>query len=236
MGTYVLVPGAWYGGWCWRRVAPYLRAAGHDVFAPTLTGLGERSHLLTREVGVETHVRDLLGVLEYEDLRGVSLVAHTYGAMVATAAAERAAARIARLVFIDGLVPADGQSVFDAIGPRAEAYWMEQARAEGEGWKLPPHRPEDMDVPDADDQRWLAPLLSPHPLRTYQESVRLSDPAAAALPRTHLSCTLDQGPVMGAAAARARAAGWGYRELDSGSNAMITAPAALSQLLLELVD
>lgn len=233
MATFVLVPGAWYGGWCWRRVAPRLRAAGHEVYTPTLTGLGERAHLLTPEIGVGTHVQDLLGVLAYEDLSAVILVAQTYGALVATAAAEPAAARVSQLVFIDGLVPADGQSLLECIGPRATAYWLEQARAHGDGWKLPPHRAEDMDIPDEADRRWLDATLTAHPLRTYQEPIRIANSAAAALPRTHISCTLEQGPVMGAAAERARAAGWRYRVLASGSHAMISAPQALTDLLLE---
>lgn len=145
MATFVLVPGAWYGGWGWQRVAPRLRAAGHEVYTPTLTGLGERAHLLTPEIGVQTHVQDLLGVLEYEDLSAVTLVAHTYGAMIATAAAERAAHRLTQLAFIDGLVPADGQSLLELLGPRSTAFWQEQARRYGDGWKLPPHRAEDMD-------------------------------------------------------------------------------------------
>ncbi len=235
MATFVLVPGAWCGGWCWKRVAPRLRAAGHEVYTPTLTGLGERVHLLSREIGVQTHVQDLLGVLTYEDLSAVTVVAHTYGAMIATAAAEHAAHRMAHLVFVDGLVPADGQSLLECLGPRATAFWLEQARTGGDGWKLPPHAAEDMDIPDEADRRWLDATLTPHPLRTYQEPIRLANVEAAALPRMHISCTLEQGPVMGAAAARAREAGWGYRELASGSHAMITAPRELAAMLLDLV-
>src|SRR5689334_15631432 len=117
MANYLLVHGAWHGGWCWRRVVPLLRAAGHEVFTPTLTGLGERVHLLTRDVGLDTHAQDVIGVLEYEDLRDVVLVGHSYGGMVITAVAERAAERLAHLVYLDAFVPRDGQSQMDLLGP-----------------------------------------------------------------------------------------------------------------------
>src|SRR3712207_1095869 len=109
MATYVLVHGAWHGGWCWKRVMPLLRAAGHDVFAPTLTGLGERSHLAGPDVGLETHVQDVLGVLAYEDLEGVILVGHSLAGSVITPVAERAPGRVAQLVYLDAAVPSDGE-------------------------------------------------------------------------------------------------------------------------------
>jgi pimeloyl-ACP methyl ester carboxylesterase len=108
MATYALVHGAWHGGWCWKKVTPLLRAAGHEVFAPTLTGLGERAHLLTPAVDPETHIDDVLGVLHYEDLRQVVLVGHSYGGTVITGVAARAADRIGHLVYLDAFVPLGG--------------------------------------------------------------------------------------------------------------------------------
>ena len=95
--TFVLVHGAWHGGWCWKRVLPLLRALGHEVFTPTLTGLGERQHLMSAEIGLDTHIQDVLGVLEYEDLRDVVLVGHSYAGMVIAGVAEKAADRITHL-------------------------------------------------------------------------------------------------------------------------------------------
>src|SRR3954453_21148411 len=107
MATFVLVHGAWHGGWCWRRVAPLLRVAGHAVYTPTLTGLGERAHLLTREVGLETHIRDTVNVLECEELNDVILVGHSYGGIVITGTAERAPERVGHLVYLDAMVTLD---------------------------------------------------------------------------------------------------------------------------------
>lgn len=100
MATYVLVHGAWHGGWCWQRVTPLLRAAGHEVFTLTLTGLGERSHLANPEIDLNTHIQDVVNVLEYEDLRKVILVGHSYGGMVITGVTDRAAERLAHVVYL----------------------------------------------------------------------------------------------------------------------------------------
>lgn len=118
MSTFLFVPGAWLGGWCWRDVAAPLRAAGHSVIAATLSGLGERAHLLSPQVGLRTHVDDIVGFLHYRDLNGVILVGHSYGGTVITAVAEQAADRIRQLVYLDASVPRDGESNDDVIGPK----------------------------------------------------------------------------------------------------------------------
>jgi pimeloyl-ACP methyl ester carboxylesterase len=124
MATYVLIHGGWHGGWCWARVAPILRAAGHDVYAPSLTGLGDRVHLLSPSVRLETHIEDVLGVLSYEDLRDVVLVGHSYGGMVITGVADRAADRVSHLVYLDAFVPRDGECLLDLLPEeRADAGW-----------------------------------------------------------------------------------------------------------------
>src|SRR5262245_30634428 len=118
MATYVLVHGGGHGGWCWQRLSPLLRAAGHEVYAPTLTGLGERAHLLTPDVDLDTHITDVTAVLEYEDLDDVILVGHSYGCMVITGVADRALDRVGQLVYLDGSRPHDGESLRDlAPGP-----------------------------------------------------------------------------------------------------------------------
>src|SRR3954452_4236427 len=109
--TFVLVHGAWHGGWCWKRLTPLLRAAGHEVVVPTLTGLGERSHLLTPEVGLDTHIRDITAVLKYEDLHNVVLIGHSYGGMVIAGVAEEVPERIAQLVYLDAFLPDNGKAL-----------------------------------------------------------------------------------------------------------------------------
>ncbi len=113
MATFVLVHGAWHGGWCWKYVTPLLRAAGHDVFTPTLTGVGERAHLARPDTGLETHIQDIAGVLTYEDLQRVLLVGHSLGGPVITAVADRIAERIAHLIYLDATIPRDGQADVD---------------------------------------------------------------------------------------------------------------------------
>lgn len=240
MSTLVLVHGAWHGGWCWRHLAPVLRAAGHDVHHPTLTGLGERSHLrapLGTSVGLDTHIQDVANVLEYEDLREVVLVGHSYAGMVITGVADRAADRIRHLVYLDAFVPTHGQSLFDISRPERREMFQEQARQHDGLIPSPP--PQAFGVTDTPAADWVAARLDPQPVRTFEQPLTLrSDPEAAASPhtylhRTYLHCT--QGPTVPTFepfAAHARTApGWDYRELRTVHDAMITAPHQIAAAL-----
>ena len=121
MATFLVAHGAWSAGWAWKKMRPLLHARGHEIFTPTHTGLGERGHLASPEISLETHIADILGVLEFEDLKNVVLIGHSYGGMVATGVADQARARIAQLVYLDAHVPGDGESVFDLNPDRREA-------------------------------------------------------------------------------------------------------------------
>lgn len=136
MATYVLVHGAWHGGWCWRAVARSLRADGHEVHAPSLTGLGDRRHLAAPDIDLDTHVMDVVHLLEMEDLTGVVLVGHSYGGMVVTGAADRAHPRIRSLVYLDAFVPEDGRTLLDYVVPERAARMAEEGRRTG--WVSPP--------------------------------------------------------------------------------------------------
>ena len=155
MTTFVLVHPAWFGGWCWRKVSPVLRARGHEVFAPTLTGLGERAHLASQKVGLEMHVEDVANVLEYEDLRQVILVGNSSGGMVITGVADRMPERIAHLVYLDAFVPEDGQSMLDIIPAERRPLMEALVQKEGSGWLLPRFAPPPWEkfVPEA----WRSP-------------------------------------------------------------------------------
>jgi pimeloyl-ACP methyl ester carboxylesterase len=231
MTTYVLVHGAWHGGWCWQRVARILRAAGHEVYSPTLTGLGERAHLLGPEIRLNTHIQDVLGVLEYEDLHDVVLVGHSYSGMVITGVAQQAAERLGHLVYLDAFVPADGQSMNDILAPDIVALFDEQARLEGNGYGIPPFS-DTFGITAEDDLAWVCPRLGMHPLNTHLDPVRLSNPLAQRLPRTYLYCG---GPILKDLADRLRAdPDWHVVELATGHDAMVTEPEQLSRLLLDL--
>ena len=174
MAKFVLVHGAWGGGWYWARTARLLQAAGHDVFTPTLTGLGERSHLLTRDVGLETHIADILGVLKYEQLAEVVLVGHSYGGMVVSGVADRATDRIRTLVYLDAALPENGQAMSDLISAERFAMFVEAARARGDGWKIPPMPAEWWGIDNIEDRAWIDDYCGFHPLKTLTDKIALS--------------------------------------------------------------
>ncbi len=244
MATFVLVHGAWAGGWCWNRVAPRLRAGGHAVFTPTLTGLGERAHLARPDVGFETHVQDVVNVLEYEDLRDVVLVGHSLGGTVVGAVAHRAPERISRLIFLDAIVPADGRSVlelFEDYGAIDVARHFRDSVTElGEGWLLP--------VPDAGGSEleglspkeiaWVEQRERPHPAGAVTMTIHLGNPAADRIPRTYIACTRrSSDSVIHSIAERVRVdPRWRYLELDAVHDANLTAPEELTRLFIEIAS
>jgi pimeloyl-ACP methyl ester carboxylesterase len=233
LATFVVAHGAWSAGWAWKKMHPLLRAAGHALWTPTYTGLGERRHLLNGDVDLETHIQDILAVLEFEDLRDVVLVGHSYGGMVATGVADRARERIAQLVYVDAFVPRDGQCLLDLMAAEASARIRELSKALGEGWQIPPN-PLPPDTPEA-DIRWIKPRRFPQPFRTFDTPLRLN--GAAPPPRSYIYCRrAGSGDVFGPFAARARQEGWRYLEIDASHNPHITAPEALAELLRRIAE
>jgi pimeloyl-ACP methyl ester carboxylesterase len=232
--TFVLVHGAWQGGWVWRRVLTRLRAAGHDVYAPTLTGLGERVHQMHAEVGLDTHIKDVTGLMQFERLSDVVLVGNSYGGAVITAVADLEPQRIARLVYIDGFLPFDGQSVFDVMPPAFREAFRTAARDHGDGWRIPAGE-ELLDVwgvTEAEDRTWLGSRLTDFPLRCFEQHLKLPGNGAVGLPRSYVACTASPA----AAAfrpfvARARAEQWEVSELPTGHVPMVTRPQDLVTLL-----
>ena len=237
MATFVIVHGAWSGAHAWRKVRPLLRAAGHEVFTPALTGLGERAHLASPDIDLDTHIRDVVGVLEYEDLNEVVLIGHSYGGVVITGAGDLLAPRLAQLVYLDAEVPEDGQSEYDLLPSEERATYEELARAKGDGWRIPPPVPERLSDDLDPDLRWALARMVAQPVATFAQPVRLTNSAAAAVPRTYILCTEGKGGQrLPAYVDRARSApGWRYRELAAGHGAHVTAPRDLTNLLLELV-
>ena len=235
MSTYLLVHGGWHGGWYWGRVTPLLREAGHEVFTPTLTGLGERAHLLSPEIDLDTHIRDVLGVIKYEDLQNLILVGHSYAGMIITAVAEQAVERLRHLVYLDAFIPENGESLIDVIGEDFAATFRDLVQTKGEGWKLPPLPLEVLGITDERDKGWMKPKLVDQPFKTFSQPVRLEgDPAASRIPRTFIYCN---DPAIGPYdrfAEKARREGWRYREIATGHFPMVTEPRRTAELLLEL--
>ena len=247
--TFVLLPGAWSGGWIWRKVVPLLRAAGHDALAPTPTGLGDRVHLADPAIDLDTHVTDVVNALGFADLTDVTLVGHSYGGMVITGVAERVPERLAQLVYLDAAVPADGEDSYAVSAPspeaRQEALVADMAAGFDAG--VPGFLPPDVAVdwirertPDPADQDWLFAKFVPHPLATWTQPVRLDNPAAAALPRSYVFCTKGKGDVATddsvRAAERARTdPAWRYLELEDTHMVIVNDPVATAEALLSLV-
>lgn len=232
MATYVIVPGGWAGAYQWQGVASLLRARDHTVFTPTLTGLGERVHLAHPGVDLDLHVLDILNVLKYEKLSDVILCAHSYGGMVITGVAEKSAGLLKRLVYIDAMVPRDGESAWDVMSAHLPAAMLTAIRqtvaTAGEGWRWPGAPVRTDGVP------W--PEVTAQPFKTAETRLTLCDSLAAALPRTYIYCTQSPDswgnkPVISACAARARAAGWDYHELPTSHAVFATMPKELTAIL-----
>jgi pimeloyl-ACP methyl ester carboxylesterase len=236
MATYVLVHGGAHGGWCYRHVARILQSAGHDVYTPTMTGVGERSHLLSPEVDLDLHIQDITAVLHYEQLHDVILVGHSYGGMVITGVADRAADRVGRLVYLDAANPVNGQSLVDVAGPIIEATRPLGQVVDGiELVLLPsPDAGRLYGVTEPDDVAWMAERLTGHPWRCFEQPLRLANEDALwAIPQYHIVCTSTLPTRDPALLDKARTAGrlW---DIDTGHDLMITEPQAVSDALLEI--
>ena len=228
MATFVLLHGGWSGGWVWNEVARILRRAGHEVATPTLTGYGERAHLLRQDVTFTTLVDDVLGVLHYGEFTDVVLVAHSLNGPLGQAVAAHAPQQLARLVLLDAVMIEDGQRTVDAFDSAFTAGIQAWVDAAGQGWFVPRIEPEAGSI----DDREARGRHTAMPWLPYLEPVALPP---VTLPRTFVLCTEKSGSpedtAILAAARRAREAGWAVQDLASGHVLMWTAPAALAELL-----
>ncbi|WP_315826139.1 MULTISPECIES: alpha/beta fold hydrolase [unclassified Bradyrhizobium] len=223
--TFILIPGAWLGEWCWREVTRRLDEAGWQSIAITLPGLGERANLLNPDIGLDAHVSDVVSLLSDRALRNVTLVGHSYGGTVISAVAEQLPDRVSCLVFLDASIPQDGQSNNDVLGSEWADRIRATARETGDGWRVPP--PSSLDVPD-DINIWAAQKLTPHPLRSFEDPVRLRSPTAARIRRVFLRSSTHV-PLYDRLMERARAAGWQCGDVPGGHYSMLTAPQAVAE-------
>ena len=209
-----------------------MAAAGHEFFAPSYTGLGERAHLARPENDLDTHIQDVVGVLKFEDLRNVVLIGHSYGGMVATGVADRARERVAQLIYLDAFVPDDGQALIDFLPPERRQRLLDSVNA-GDGWRVAPN-PIPADTSEQ-DSAWIAKFRMPQSVRCFQQPIHLQ--AKVTLPRSYIQCMryADQGP-FGQFAARARRDGWPLYELDASHSPNVTAPDALVEVLQKILS
>jgi pimeloyl-ACP methyl ester carboxylesterase len=238
VAQFVLVPGIWLGGWAWRKVGVRLAAAGHSAWTPTLTGLGERNHIVGSWVGLETHVDDVVNVIEREGLDDVVLVGHGYGGTVASAVADRLPERVARLVLVASSVPQDARAVVDVAAP-----WLRllvdagaETRDDVSVLPIPPADELGRHVALSDmtaaDRSWFWANAAAHPVRTLQRPVTLSG-AGADVPTTYVRCLADEmvtGPV------RQLPIAWEVRSVRSGHWPMVTRADELSDVLRDAAE
>jgi pimeloyl-ACP methyl ester carboxylesterase len=231
--TFLVCHGAWSAGWAWKRMHPLMAARGHRLVTPTYTGLGEREHLASPSVDLETHIQDILNVIKYEDLRDIVLVGHSYGGMVATGVADRARDRIKQLIYLDAFVPDDGQSLLDFLS-EPERQRMLQLGKSGDGWRVPPN-PTPPDTPQA-DLEWLTERRVHMPIKCFEMKLKLHG-GRLTLPRSYIYATrITPADTFGPIAKRAKsAAGWRYYEIDASHSPNVTAPEALTKLLQKII-
>ena len=220
--TFLLVHGAWHGGWCWDQVSARLTALGHVVIAPTLTGLCERAHLIGPNVNLSTHIADIAGEIRYKDLSNFVLCGHSYGGMVITGVAEQYADRIASIVYMDAFWPRDGQSLADISGrqlqpgvnpPRQASAFMEPANA-----------------------AWANARLTPQPVETFREKLKVTGAVERIPMRTYVQATIDEAPFLAATYERAKSTpGWKTVQVKSRHDLMIDHPDETTRILLDAV-
>ncbi len=229
--AFVLVHGAWHGGWCWREVARGLRAAGHTVYTPTLTGLGERAHLVSPAVNLSTHAEDVIRTIEAEELEDVVLVGHSYAGHVIPLVADSIRARLRQMIFLDAVVARDGQPFLPPeVGTARE-------RLAIDGYLDPPPGLEFFGIPaDHPLAPWVKRRITNHPLGTLRQVVQYRNGGPAGLPKTYIRCLkrrvmTQPDPVEMQIKGQPE---WNWRTIDTGHDAMVTAPGELTAMLLEL--
>ena len=236
MATFLLVHGAWHGSWCWKRVRKTLQARGHDVFTPTLTGIGERSHLLSRQVNLDTHILDVENLIRWEDLQDVILCGHSYGGCVVGGVADRVPERIRALVYLDAFVLESGENLAQHVPDVQITQMLEAARAVGEGWKVPPIPAAVFNVNVADRQ-WVDRQCTMQPLATFEQRARLSGAAQNVGDVTFILANgFRDGSPFPPFYEKAKARGWKTITVPCGHDVMLDLPEELVRILLNIAQ
>jgi pimeloyl-ACP methyl ester carboxylesterase len=231
MATFVLVHGAWHGSWCWARIRRAIIDQGHQVFTPTLTGVGERSHLLSRNIDLQVHIDDVANLIRWEALDTVILCGHSYGGCVVSGVADAMPDRIAALVYLDAFLLDDGETLHDLLPDEQREMQLSLANEYGEGWRVPPIPAEIFNV-NARDREWVDRQCTPQPLATFQQKLRLSR-GRSPIARTHyIYASGWDGTPFTASYQRAKGRGFTTSEIACGHDVMLDNPVALVSELL----
>lgn len=230
--TYVLVHGAWYGGWCWEKVAQQLRAQGHTVSTPTCPGVGEQAHLLSKDISLSTYITSITNHILYQGVSDVILVGSGFAGVVISGVADRIPHLIHSLVYVDAMVLDNGMSVFEAQPAAITRKRREQVATQGKGVAIPAPPVNDYGKLDSEGLAWVSKRLTPHPVGTYEEKLVLANPLGNGRPRIYIDCTASPFEPLVDVKKQLRAqAGWDWVELDTHHDPMITDPTALSTYL-----
>jgi pimeloyl-ACP methyl ester carboxylesterase len=232
--TFVLVHGAWHGGWCWRDVAAILRQAGHTVYTPTQTGLGERSHLLSRNITLDTFVDDIANLIRFEQLEKVVLVGHSFGGLSISGVADRMPERLRCLVYLDSLILEAGQTPFSSVPSEIVDARLKAAEESSNGLSLPIPDPVQIGLLREEDRRFVASRLTPHPLSTYTSPMNLRNPVGNGIPATYIRCSTPAYAPVAKSLVWARARNWPIVELETGHVAMVSAPKEVAREVMRL--
>lgn len=244
MATFVLVHPAWMGGWCWDKVAGALRELGHEVHTPTLTGLAERAHLVSPDVGLATHIEDVVSVVLFDDLRAVILVGTSSGGTVITGVADRICDRIAALVYLDAFLPSDGQCTLDLLPAERREALKKLVETEGDGWLLPRFAPppwavilrgEIWQITDEAEVEWIMPRLRPTPFRHFTDPVRLATGSADGIERIYIRCRARPPAPFDFMATSVRSRPeWRCVEIDTPHVPYVTHPNVVTETFVEI--
>ena len=233
MATFVLVHGAWHGSWCWKRVRKALQAQGHEVYTPTLTGVGERSHLLSPHVNLDTHINDVVNLIRWEELSDVVLCGHSYGGCVISGVADRIRDRIGKLVYLDAFVLEDGECLHATLPPEQKALQLDLTHQHGDEWKVPPIPAEVFGVNSADSE-WVNRQCTMQPIATFQQVIKLENNAGTAIPTMFILASGWNESPFRKFYERAQASGWKTLSIPCGHDVMLDRPGELTQALLDI--
>jgi pimeloyl-ACP methyl ester carboxylesterase len=233
MATFVLVHGAWHGSWCWARIRKALLDKGHEVFTPTLTGVGERSHLLAPDVDLLCHIDDVANLILWEDLSSIILCGHSYGGCVISGVADRLPDRIAALIYLDAFLLEDGQSLHDVLPADHRQLQLDLATEHGEGWRVPPIPAEVFNVNSA-DREWVDRQCTQQPLASFQQALRLQGGLSRVANNYFVYAAGWQGSPFTRFYDLAKARGWQTSEIACGHDVMLDCPDALAAELAKI--
>jgi pimeloyl-ACP methyl ester carboxylesterase len=230
--TFVLVHGAWHGGWCWRRVSDLLEKKGHKVFTPTMTGLGERSHLIDPKINLATHITDIINVIKWEGLKDIVLVGHSYGGVIISGVAEQAGETIGSIVFLDAFVPENGDSI-ETKAPQPVRDAIAALVQKGET-TMKPISAAFFQVNEK-DRAWVDRMCTPHPIAGLTDKITITGARDRIAKRAYIRAKgYNSGPFDAAHEKAKATAGWRVYEMPCGHDAMVDMPDRLTEILIEV--